>query len=370
LQYLTYKFRLKDGGNKRKQLLRWASAVNTVWNYCNEASYQTLRKHSKWLSFKELTNLTAGSNKELELQSQVVQQVCKEYVRKRVQTKRQKLSWRKSHGSKRSLGWIPCTNQNIVVYDGQEVVFNKKTFKFWKSREIPDTIKSVSFNEDARGRWYVNFVCEVEEAPQYGMLDLGVDLGIKTQATISDGRKFERENLTKKYEDRLAMAQRARKKKLVRTIQTKIANIRKDWNHKTANAILKDARLVVIGDVSCTKLAKTKMAKSVLDSAWGQLRLFLRYKAIRLGTIYMDQNESWTTIPCSDCFERTGPSGLRGLSIREWVCSNCGSIHDRDVNAARNILRLGLQTPIKGISTVKKRKSHKENEEQENVVPA
>jgi IS605 OrfB family transposase len=349
MQVLTYKFRLKDGGSKRKHLNRWACSVNQVWNYANEASFQTLKKYSKWLSKTDLEKLTAGSSKELGLNSQVIQQICKEYVQRRVQFKKMRLSWRRSHGSRRSLGWIPCTNQNVIV-NGSSLKFGGKTFKFWKTREIPAAIKSVSFNEDSLGHWFVNFMCEVPDDIQVGTIDLGVDLGIKTQATLSDGRKFQRENLTKKYEERLAKAQRAGKKQLTKRIHAKIANIRKDFNHKTANAILKDAKAVYVGDVSSVKLVKTNMAKSVLDSGWGQLKSFLIYKSKMLGTTVKEVNESWTTITCSCCGVKSGPSGLSGLSVRSWVCI-CGVEHDRDINAAKNILKIGLghQTPIKGI---------------------
>lgn len=344
----TYKFRIKDGGSTRKQLVRWAESVNFVWNYCNEASFEMLRRHSKWLSANDLMKLTNGTGKELGINSQTLQQVCKEYWTRRFNAKRRKLSWRKSKGSRRSLGWIPCTNQNVKIL-GDRIKYGGKSFRFWKTREIPSNVRTVSFNEDARGRWYINIVCLVEIAPNPGAMDLGIDLGLKTVATLSDGRKFDRDNLTQNYADRLAKAQRAGKKNLTKRIHAKIANIRKDWNHKTANAILAGARLVCVGDVSSAKLVKTKMAKSVLDASWSQLKSMLAYKAIALGIDLKEVNESWTSITCSCCGTKSGPSGLSGLSVREWTCDSCGTQHDRDVNAARNILRVGHNTPIKGI---------------------
>lgn len=348
MQVITYKFRLKDGGNKRKYFLHWSESVNFVWNYCNEASYQTLKKYSKWLSVYELMDLTSGVSKDLKINSQVIQQVCREYTQKRYQFKRQRLSWRKSHGSRRSLGWIPCTNQNVKI-SKNVITFCKHKFKFWNTRTIKGSVRSISFNEDSRGRWYINIMCAIASKDQNGKLELGVDLGCKTQATLSDGRKFERENLTRKYKERLAMAQRAGKKKLARNIHTKIANIRKDWNHKTANAILKDAALVVVGDVNSSKLAKTHLAKSVLDAGWYQLKSFLIYKSNLLGTTVKEVNESWTSRVCNVCGEIGEHKGLSGLSVREWECKSCGTLHDRDINAARNILRIGHDTPIKGI---------------------
>ena len=344
----TYKFRIKDGGPTRKQLVRMADSVNFVWNFCNEASFNMLRRYSKWLSANDLMKLTNGTGKELGLNSQTIQQVCKEYWTRRFNAKRRKLSWRKSKGTRRSLGWIPCTNQNVKIL-GDRIKYSGKTFRFWKTREIPTDVRSISFNEDARGRWYINIVCLVAIAANPGTSDLGIDLGLKAVATLSDGRKFDRDNLTTKYADRLAMAQRAGKTRLAKRIHAKIANVRKDWNHKTANAILAGARLVCVGDVSSAKLVKTRMAKSVLDSSWGQLKSMLAYKAIALGVDLKDVNESWTSITCSCCGEKSGPSGLGGLSVREWICDSCGTQHDRDVNAARNILRRGSSTPIKGI---------------------
>lgn len=343
-QVRTYKFRIKDGGNRRTTLRRWAEAVNFVWNYCNEASFQQLRKHSKWLSTSELKSLTAGASRDLGINSQVVQGVCEEHWLRRFNAKRARLSWRKSRGARRSLGWVPLTNQNIKV-DGDRIRHNGKTFRFWKSREIPQNIRSASFNEDARGRWYVNLVCLVDVEEGRGDLDVGVDLGVKTVATLSDGRKMDRESVTRRYAEKLAMAQRAGKKARVKAIHAKIANVRKDWNHKAANAILAGARLVAVGNVGAAKLVKTRMAKSLLDASWHQLKSMLAYKAKGLGIDFREVNESWTSVTCSCCGERSGPSGLSGLSVRGWTCSSCGTEHDRDVNAARNILRLGHQTP-------------------------
>lgn len=344
----TYKFRIKDGGSTRKQLIRWAESVNFVWNYCNEASFNMLRRHNKWLSANDLMKLTNGSGKELGLNSQTIQQVCKEYWTRKFVAKRRKLSWRKSKGTRRSLGWIPCTNQNVKILSDR-IKYGGKTFRFWKTREIPTNVRSISFNEDARGRWYINIVCLVDSSANPGTNDLGIDLGLKTVATLSDGRKFDRDNLTTKYAGRLAMAQRAGKTRLAKRIHAKIANIRKDWNHKTANAILAGARLVCVGDVSSAKLVKTRMAKSVLDASWTQLKSMLAYKAIALGIDLKEVNESWTSRTCSACGAIGEHQGLSGLSVREWTCASCGTKHDRDVNAAVNILRLGHQTPIKGI---------------------
>jgi putative transposase len=86
------------------------------------------------------------------------------------------------------------------------------------------------------------------------------------------------------------------------------------------------------------------MAKSTLDAGWGQIRSMLAYKAIRLGVTYCEVNESRSSLTCSACLARSGPSGLSQLGVREWVCTRCGVVHNRDINAAHNILRLGRET--------------------------
>jgi putative transposase len=161
---------------------------------------------------------------------------------------------------------------------------------------------------------------------------------------------YSRENLTRTHEDVLAMAQRANKKKRIKTIHAKIANCRKDWTHKTTTAIVNRATLIAVGNVSSTKLAKTSMAKSVYDAGWGQLRTCLEYKAKRLGVDYREVDESYSSVTCSGCGARTGPSGLSALGVRVWCCTACGAVHNRDRNAAHNILlRLGRETPVLGI---------------------
>ena len=145
------------------------------------------------------------------------------------------------------------------------------------------------------------------------------------------------------------MAQRANKKTYTKTIQAKIANTRMDWTHKATTAIVQRAKLIVIGDVSSMKLIKTRFAKSTYDAAWGIARSQLHYKAKRLAGVCVEGNEMFSSVTCSDCGIRSGPSGLCALGVREWCCSACGVLHHRDVNAAQNILRTGRGTPIKGI---------------------
>jgi len=167
---------------------------------------------------------------------------------------------------------------------------------------------------------------------------------LKTLATTSHGKKYNNLRYYQKYQRKLALAQKDRKRKAVKAIHAKIANSRKDTYHKISTEIVKTYKDVFVGDVSCKKLIKTKMAKSVNDAGWAMLRTFLKYKAIRRSGTYTEVSEYLTSQTCSYCLTVGGPKGLEGLGIREWVCGNCNRSHDRDINAAMNILRLGHQT--------------------------
>jgi putative transposase len=104
-----------------------------------------------------------------------------------------------------------------------------------------------------------------------------------------------------------------------------------------------------VGDVSSLKLVGTRMAKSVLDSGWGLLKNFLEYKSQQAARTFEVVSERNTSVTCSICGALSGPRGVNGLIVRSWVCSDCGELHDRDVNAARNIL-IGsrCRTPDRG----------------------
>ena len=345
---LTYKYRLKDS-TARKHLVRQAWAVNIVWNFCNEVSMLALRRDKKWLTAFDLINLTQGASKDLGIPSDTISRICTEYATRRRQHCRPRLNWR---SRKRSLGWIPFKGRQIALH-GDAIRFGKRRYRLWFSRPVKGEIKAGSFTQDARGRWYVSLQCEVP-LPELTVssAEIGIDLGLKTVAACSDGTKLERANVTRRYADKLAMAQRARKKRRVAAIHAKIRNVRKDWTHKRTSELAGRAKRFVIGNVSPKKLVRTKMAKSVHDVSWYDFKTCLTYKANRLGASVIEVNESFSSVTCSACLQRTGPSGLSALGVREWCCTHCGVIHDRDTNAAHNILRLGRQTPIKGIPSL------------------
>ena len=339
MNIITLQYRIKDQ-NTGKYLEKMAGSVSYVWNYCNEVNQERWKKFRKTYSGFDLNKKTAGVAKELGLHSQTVQAIGAEFATRCKQFKKVKLNWR---SRKRSLGWIPFKASGVKVVD-DTIQYQGKVFRFWLSRPIEGKVRIGSFSQDAQGHWYVNITIEEGDKGRVSTgKECGIDLGLKTVATLSDGKELHRENLTRKYEEKLAVAQRAGKKKQVKAIHAKIKNKRKDWNHKQTTKLVHQYDKIYVGNVSSSKLTKTRrgrpaMAKSVYDAGWSSFKTMLDYKANALGVEMKLVNESFSTVTCSTCEQRTGPKGLSGLKVREWICSSCGTVHDRDVNAATNIL--------------------------------
>ena len=347
---LTYKYRLKDKSAK-KTLQKHAIAVNQVWNYCNEtqikseSNYRSGEKKRYWLSHFDMVKLIKGSSKELGIHAQTSQCTSNHYCKSR-DKKRKHLKFRKSYGPEKSLGWIPFQKQSRQI-SGNSVKYMGTTYRWFgnKRRPLPDNVKGGCFVEDASGKWWVCFDVEVD-SKETGSGEVGIDLGLKSLATLSNGDSIEAMQFYRKSEEKLKSAQRSRNKKRVRAIHKKIANQRRDQLHKVSTKIAKENKLIVVGDASSSKLAKTKMSKSIYDAGWYSFKEMIRYKASRHGSTFLEVNEAFTTQVCSCCgvISDNSPKGMAGLGIRVWECSACGEIHDRDVNSAKNILRIGLST--------------------------
>lgn len=347
----TLKLRIKD--KHCKVLDQLASEVNFVWNYVNDLSFKHLKRTGDFFSAFDMTQYTKGTSKLCGLHSQTVQGITEKYVDKRRQHKKAKLKWRVSNkkSARRSLGWIPFKKVAIKYADGY-VQYGKQKFKLWDSYGISKySVRTGSFVEDSRGRWYV---CLVVDSPKQekptATKAIGIDLGLKDVATCSDGTVISNPKFYRNYEQKLGIAQRARNKKRVRALHAKIANCRKDHLHKASTLLVKENALIVVGDLSASKLVKTKMAKSVLDTGFSALKTMLKYKCENAGVLFEEVSEKFTTQICSCCGEITSssPKGRTDLRIRVWECE-CGSINHRDLNSAKNILALGHERLAVGI---------------------
>ena len=354
----TLKLRIKD--KHAKVLATMAREVNQVWNHVNEVSAKAARPFHgkpKFLSGYDLQKCTAGYSKcdDVSVGSGTVQLVCVEYATRRKQFKKTRLNWRVSNtkSSKHSLGWVPFKGGHAKYKAGQ-IQFAGHKFSLWDSYGLSKyELRAGSFSEDSRGRWYFNVAVEVQVQSSPATAAVGIDLGLKECATVSTGDKLEG-RWYRQHEKDLAIAQRAKKKKRVKAIHARIKNKRKDDMHQFSTKLVRENAAIFVGDVASAKLVKTKMAKSTLDAGWSSLKTMLEYKSHQAGIVFMEVNEAYSTQTCSCCgvIPASSPKGRAGLRIREWTCSDCGAVHDRDVNAARNILAAGHRRLAVGITVL------------------
>jgi putative transposase len=327
-----------------------AIEVNQVWNYANETSFKAVRPFagpSKWLSAFDLNNLTSGATKYFDyIGSDTIQRVNAEFATRRNQYWKHKLRWRVSKGWRRSLGWVPFKAAQLKL-KGRCIRFSGKALRVFEQDRLQGVRwKCGCFAQDAVGDWWLCVPVEyaVAQVPA-SKESVGIDLGLKSTAATSDGVKLEARHFYRCIEQKIAQAQRRRHKHQAKRLHRIAARRRQDALHKFSSQIVKEYQTIVVGDVSSLKLVKTRMAKSVLDAGWGMLKTQLQYKGQQAGRCVQIVNERNTTRACSSCRALTGPTGLDMLVVRTWMCTECGVTHDRDVNAARNILFVGRSPP-------------------------
>ncbi len=337
------RLRLKD--KHAAELEKMARDVNLVWNYSQDLALKVFERERRFLTAFDIAKFTRGAAKEgLKLHSQTVQAVSEEYVLRHRQFKRVKLRWRVSGGTRRSLGWVPFKASALRYRNGQLFLSGMdRPLSLWDSYGLGGyELGAGNISQDARGRWYINITVKTHRRTcSAGKSAVGLDLGLKDFVASSDGGIVEAKQFFRDLEPALASAQRARKKARARAIHAKISNRRKDFLHKLSTDLVRRHGAICVGNVNAAGLAKTRMAKSVLNAGWSMFRTMLQYKCDDAGVWFEEINEAYSTQTCSACGARGGPRGLEGLGIREWSCPACGVAHQRDVNAAKIILARG-----------------------------
>jgi putative transposase len=344
-------WRLKLRAESYAWLNRAAVEVNQVWNWANATCFKAARPfagRSKFFSGFDLCNLSAGATDCFEhIGADTIQQICTEYAAKRSQFRKVKLRWRVSAGSRRSLGWVPFKAASLRRR-GKYLRFCGKTIRFFEAKRFALISKwhGGSFAQDAVGDWYLCLpVSVVDQSPAPCKADVGIDLGLKDTAVTSDVERLSAGEYFRSLEPKIGAAQRRGHKAQAKRLHRRAARRRQNALHQFSRRIINTYQNIYIGDVRSLSLARTRMAKAVLDSGWGILKAQLQYKGQWAGRCVRIVNESNTTRACSHCGSHTGPQGVNGLRVRSWVCSECGATHDRDVNSARNILTVGRLPP-------------------------
>jgi IS605 OrfB family transposase len=342
--------RLKVRAESYPWLNAAAIEVNQAWNWGNATSAKAARPFAgaaKWLSGFDLDKLSAGASECFErIGADTIQRVNTELATRRRQFKKTQLRWRVSRGAKRSLGWVPFKAAQLKR-KGKSLRFAGKAFRVFEQDSLEGAkFKCGCFAQDSVGDWWLCVPAEREVAPRLSKNEeVGLDLGLKDTAATSDGEKLEAGRFYRDIEQKIAQAQRRGHKRQAKRLHRTAARRRKDALHKFSRKIVDRYQKIFVGDVSSAKLVKTRMAKSVLDAGWGMLKTQLQYKGQQAGRSVFIISERYTTRACSSCGSLSGPAGLDMLDVRVWVCSGCGDTHDRDVNAAKNILSAGRCPP-------------------------
>jgi len=231
----------------------------------------------------------------------------------------------------------------------------KSMIKIEQHRQFNGLIKSATISQVPSGKYLISILVDTENI-QLPKTDnkIGVDLGIKEYAITSDGDFFSNPKYLKKSEKRLTKLQKdlSRKKKgsnnrkkariKVAKIHEKIANQRNDMLHKVSTRLINENQVIVIEDLKVSNMIKNhKLAKSIADVSWSEFRRILEYKAKWYGRqIIIAPSNYASSQLCSNCGSKS--SQTKDLSCRTYICPICGMVMDRDINAAKNLLKLAM----------------------------
>ena len=354
-----YRFRLKPDKEQEAQFLRFAGCRRFVWNYGLARKQEVYKTTGKGIGYNALAAELVALKKQpetsflKECHSQVLQQTLMDLDKAFTAFFEKRARFPRFKTRKRSLPAFRIP-QNVSITDGKVSVPKVGQVKGRLHRPMEGTIKGATVKQEAGGHWYVVFVSHLElpDVAPTCEAHVGIDVGLTSFLTLDNGEKVEpprfyrrAEGKLKRLQRRLSRCQktsrnRTRAKLRVAKHHRRTANQRNDFLHKLSAKLVADHDTLCIEDLNLKGLVRTKLAKSFNDAALGSFFQMLTYKtAYRFGQVVKVGRFYPSSKTCHDC----GHVQHLELSDREWMCTGCGVIHDRDTNAAKNILSEGLR---------------------------
>ena len=338
--------KLKLTKNQEAQLDQWLWNLTGLYNWAIKKIEHDAHDGVYHSPF-DFQNLTVGHSKIMEIPSHILQGTTNQAYNawKRCFKKLAKKPHLK--GSRNKLSSIPFPdpikppNNNKISLPGiGKVRYHKQDLPLAK-------IKCGRVVKRASG-WYLCIFLDTDHVFSVKQTDktVGIDPGFDTLLTLSDGTKIENPRELRKGALRLAQAQRGHDKHLTARLQERQANRRNNRNHKLSRWLVENYATICFSDDNFKAMAR-HFGKSTSEAALGNLISMLTYKCRTGGRQLILVNSRNTTMTCSNCKSLTGPTGLDGLTVRHWVCSNCGLEWDRDYNSSLNILNAGVGTTLK-----------------------
>ena len=355
----SYKFRIEPTPEQEHESLRFAGCRRFVWNWAlarKQAVYKETGKSigyvalaAELVKFKRLPE-TAFLK---ECHSQVLQQTLMDLDKAFVAFFEKRARFPKFKSRKRTPNAFRIP-QNVTVTDGKVSVPKIGLVKVRLHRAMEGAVKGATIKQEANGHWHVTFVSHIElpDAEPVCNAPVGIDVGLESFLTLDTGEKVtppkfyrKSERKLKRLQRRLSRCQktshnRAKAKKQVAIFHARVRNKRNDWLHKLSARLVNRYDTLCIEDLNLKGLTRTKLAKSFSDAAIGAFLRMVEYKAqwqnkrvVKVGRFFASSKT------CHCCQHKQHLE----LSQRQWTCEQCKTLHDRDVNAAVNILCEGMR---------------------------